>query len=101
MTIAEHLQAKAVAFVWPLVLLCALAISLKWLPIPTDSARVAIALAISVTLLLLFLALAVRFRCPRCSGPLSALVAHFGPLRKVGRNVQCCPFCAVRMDEQL
>jgi len=101
MTIGDYLQKKAAAFVWAIVFLSVLAVSLRWLPISTTRAQVAAVIAIFATPLLLFLALAVRFRCPRCRGPLSALVAHFGPLRKLGRRVKCCPFCAVRMDEQL
>ena len=100
MTIGEYLHQKAATFSGSFVFLAALALLLKWLPL-SDRGLAVGALAVLTTLVLLFIALALRFRCPRCKGPLSSLVAHFGPFRGLGRKVQCCPLCSVPMDEPL
>lgn len=53
-------------------------------------------------LFLLFLAplvpLHFAFRCPCCRGSLSALIAHFGPLAFLSRQVKYCPSCGVDLD---
>ena len=99
MTIDQYLRKKANAFVWPILGLIVLGVILRWSGLIDSPYGFSIALAIFVTMLLAFLVLWVRFRCPRCTAPMSSLVAHFGPFRKLGRPVICCPFCTVRLDE--
>lgn len=48
---------------------------------------------------LLLLSTILTLKCPRCGGSLASLVGHFGPFRRLGRQVNCCPFCAVNLDE--
>jgi hypothetical protein len=101
MTIRQYLQAKASTFVWLVSSFGILALGFSFSDLIATPFGFPAVLALFVTLLLIVVVLAARFRCPKCSGPLSSLIAHFGPLRRLGRQVQCCPFCGVKMDEPL
>jgi hypothetical protein len=101
MTIDQHLRAKANTFALLVPAFAVAGASVSWFRLFSAEIRLVLALAFFAVLMVLFIVLAIRFRCPRCSGPLSSLVAHFGPLRRFGRKVQCCPFCTVSMDDQL
>jgi hypothetical protein len=101
MTIRQYLQTKANAFAWPIIALALLGLALRISGLALTPLGFSAVLASFATILLVCVVLAVRFRCPRCSGPLSSLIAHFGPMRKLGRKIQFCPFCGVKMDEPL
>ena len=41
------------------------------------------------------------FRCPRCKGNLGYFAAHFGPLARMYKPIQFCPFCGTNLNERV
>jgi hypothetical protein len=61
-----------------------------------------VVLAMAVALAVVPIAsLVIYFRCPKCSASLGSLVGHFGPVRRLGKQVTHCPFCGVQLDSSV
>lgn len=97
MTMHDQLVKRAQVFAYAIFGLTVLAVSVGWFAPASDLARVQWMLACLGMVLVVLVVMAIRFRCPRCRGNLAPLVAHFGPLRRYGRPVKCCPFCGISL----
>ena len=98
MTLHDQLVNRARRYAYAVFGLALLALLGGWFAPAAVLSRVQWMLACLGILLAVLALMAVRFRCPRCRGSLAPLVAHFGPLRRFGRQVQHCPFCGVSLS---
>lgn len=101
MTMHDQLVNRARRYAYALFGLVLLAVLGGWFAPASELSRVQWMLACMGSMPVVLAVMAVRFRCPRCRGCLAPLVAHFGPLRRFGRQVQHCPFCGVSLSGPL
>ena len=97
MTIRQHLYRRVSFVTWPAVAFMVIAVITLFVP-PSDF-LLNVVMASLVMLVLLLVGTLLTLKCPSCGASLASLIGYLGPLRKVGRKVKCCPFCAINLDE--
>lgn len=97
MTVHDLLVKKARAYAYAIFFLALAMVAVHLFAPASALLQLQLVLACFGGTLLVLAVMAVRFRCPTCNGSLAPLVAHFGPLRRFGRKVQCCPFCTTSL----
>ena len=97
MTIHDLLVRRARAYAYAILVLALAVIAVHLFGPASALLQLQLVLACFGGTLVVLAVVAVRFRCPTCNGSLAPLIAHFGPLRRFGRKVQCCPFCTTSL----
>ena len=100
MTFRELLVRKANALTLFMLLLAAVAIGTLVLFEQQLGATAVLAMAVTVAVAPIA-SLYIFFRCARCGASLASIVGHFGPMRRLARQVSHCPFCGVQLDSSV
>ena len=97
MTIRQLLYRRVSLATWPTIAFVIVSIALLFVPASDSAIRIAL---IALGMILLLVAVVMfTLKCPRCGGPLGSLAGYLGPLRRFGRNLNYCPFCATSLDD--